>query len=205
MATLKIRGKAINTVGDLPAEGSKAPDFILTRSDLKDITLDDLKGKIVILNIFPSVDTPVCSASVRRFNQEVDKLDNTLVLSVSLDLPFAHSRFCEAEGIENVISTSELRNREFGDNYGVRIKEGALKGLLARSVFVLSDDGKVVYAKLVEELSNEPDYDEVIRIVRNHVQQKEQEALNVCTSAQTPEMARMGEGDGPCDDGRAGV
>ncbi|MBU0994058.1 MAG: thiol peroxidase [Proteobacteria bacterium] len=204
MATFKLRGNTVNTNGPLPEVGHNAPDFILTKTDMKDVTLADFKGHTVILNVFPSVDTPVCSASVRRFNQEVTKLDGVKVLSVSLDLPFAHNRFCEAEGIKNVISTSELRNRDFGNSYGLRIAEGALKGLLARAVIVLGESSKVVYAKLVEDLSNEPDYESIIGVVQDHLT-KQASGLNVCTSASTPEHARIGNPDDPCDDGRAGA
>ena len=169
MATFKLKGNPVNTNGSLPGIGQTAPDFILTKSDLKDLSLSDLKGKTIILNIFPSVDTPVCSASVRRFNKEATDLPGVVILGVSLDLPFAHSRFCEAEGIKNVISLSELRNRDFGDAYGLRINEGALKGLLARAVIIIDKESRIVYAKLVEELSNEPDYEEVLQIVKNHL------------------------------------
>jgi thiol peroxidase len=169
MATFKLKGTTVNTNGSLPEIGRLAPEFILTKTDLKDLTLSDLKGQTVILNIFPSVDTPVCSASVRRFNTEVTSLPGVTVLSVSLDLPFAHSRFCEAEGIKNVISLSELRSRNFGDTYGLRIAEGPLKGLLARAVIIIDKESRIVYAKLVEELSNEPDYESVIKAVKDHL------------------------------------
>lgn len=203
MATFKMKGNIVNTVGPLPEPGMPAPDFTLTKTDLKDLTLADLKGKTLILNVFPSIDTPVCSASVRRFNKEATALENVLVLGVSLDLPFAHSRFCEAEGIKNVISTSELRNRDFGDRYGLRIAEGALKGLLARAVIIIDEKSRIVYANLVEDLSSEPDYESVIRVVKDHLVTKEQ-ALDRCTVSSTPEHARIANDDEPCDDGRAG-
>jgi thiol peroxidase len=124
MAKITLGGNPINTIGDLPAVGEKAPDFLLTKTDLSDIVLKDVAGKKVVFNIFPSVDTPVCSASVRRFNTEISNFPNAVVLSVSLDLPFAHSRFCETEGLKDVIPLSELRTREFGDQYGVRMVDG---------------------------------------------------------------------------------
>ena len=162
MAKITLKGNPINTCGKLPEIGSKAPDFVLTKSDLSDVRPTDLIGKNVILSIFPSIDTGVCAASVRRFNQEATKLNNTIVLAVSLDLPFAHSRFCSAEGIANVITASELRNRDFGDNYGVRIVDGPLAGLLARAIVAIDTYGKVVYTQMVPEIAQEPDYDAVL-------------------------------------------
>lgn len=167
MAKITLKGNPINTCGKLPEIGSKAPNFVLTKSDLSDVQPADLIGKNVILNIFPSIDTGVCAASVRRFNQEVTKLNNTIVLCVSLDLPFAHTRFCSAEGIANVITASELRNRDFGDNYGVRIVDGPLAGLLARAVVVIDTYGKIVYSQLVPEIAQEPDYDAVLLFLRS--------------------------------------
>ncbi|WP_300668486.1 thiol peroxidase [Desulfoluna sp.] len=162
MAEIMIGGSPANTSGNLPNIGSKGPGFTLTKTDLSDISLPDLAGKRVVLNIFPSIDTPVCSASVRRFNREAAALTNTRVLSVSADLPFAHKRFCETEGIEGVIAVSELRTRGFGDAYGVRIAEGPLEGLLARAVVVLDEEGTVIYSSFAKDLKEEPPYDEIL-------------------------------------------
>ncbi|PIE33537.1 lipid hydroperoxide peroxidase [candidate division KSB3 bacterium] len=158
MAEITLKGNPIHTSGDLPAIGSHAPDFTLTRADLGDVSLNDYAGKSIVLNIFPSIDTSVCAASVRKFNEEVQKLENTVVLCASLDLPFAHERFCGAEDLNDVIPVTELREREFGEAYGVRIIDGPLKGLLARAVVVIDADGKVVYTELVPEIAQEPDY-----------------------------------------------
>ncbi|VFQ45674.1 thiol peroxidase [Desulfoluna butyratoxydans] len=162
MAVIMIGGTPANTTGNLPDVGSKAPGFTLTKTDLTDVSLPDLAGKRIVLNIFPSIDTPVCSASVRRFNQEAASLANTQVLSVSADLPFAHKRFCETEGIDGVTPVSELRTRGFGDAYGVRIAEGPLQGLLARAVVVLDEEGTVIYSSFSKDLKEEPPYDEIL-------------------------------------------
>jgi thiol peroxidase len=158
MAQFKLKGNPFHTVGDLPAMGKKAPDFTLVKTDLSTTGLGDYAGKRVVLNIFPSIDTDVCAASVRRFNQEAGKLQNTVVLCVSMDLPFAHKRFCGAEGLDNVVSASDFRDGNFGKAYGVRIADGPLVGLLARSVVIVGTDGKVVYTQLVPETAEEPDY-----------------------------------------------
>ena len=158
MAKITLQGNPIHTCGELPAVGSDAPSFVLTKTDLSDVSLQDFAGKKVVLNIFPSIDTSVCAASVRKFNEEVQKLENTVVLCASLDLPFAHGRFCGAEGLEDVIPVSELRERAFGEAYGVRIIDGALKGLLSRAVVVIDENGKVVYTEQVPEIAQEPDY-----------------------------------------------
>ena len=159
MAQITLEGNALNTNGDLPAVGSAAPDFVLTTTELADVSLQDYAGKKIILNIFPSIDTPVCANSVRKFNEEVSKQDNTVCLCASLDLPFAHGRFCGAEGLDNVISVTELRERGFGEAYGVRIVDGVLKGLLARAVVIIDEQGKVKYSQLVGEVTAEPDYE----------------------------------------------
>lgn len=163
MAKITLKGNPINTCDDLPAVGSKAADFSLTKIDLSDVSLKDFSGKTVVLNIFPSIDTPVCAASVRYFNQEVAKRDNTVVLCVSLDLPFAHKRFCGAEGLEDVVSVSEIRSRAFGEFYGVRIVDGPMAGLFARAVVIIDGAGIVTYSQLVPEIVEEPNYDEVIK------------------------------------------
>lgn len=162
MAEIMLKGNPIHTAGDIPETGSQAPDFALTKTDLSDVKLSDLKGKRVILNIFPSIDTDVCATSVRKFNEAVSQLDNTEVLCASLDLPFAHNRFCGAEGIERVSSVSELRNRDFGNDYGVRIIDGPLAGLLSRAVIVIDENGKIVYSEQVPEIAQEPDYQSAI-------------------------------------------
>jgi thioredoxin-dependent peroxiredoxin len=158
MASIKFKGNPINTAGTLPAVGSKAPDFKLTKTDLSDVSLKDFAGKKVVLNIFPSIDTGVCATSVRKFNQEAAKLSNAVVVGVSRDLPFAHKRFCGAEGIDKVVTTSDLRDGSFGKSYGVTMVEGPLAGLLSRSVVVLDESGKVVYTEQVPEITQEPDY-----------------------------------------------
>jgi len=165
MAKITLQGNPINTSGDLPKNSSAAPDFTLIKTDLSEIKLSDLKGKKVILNIFPSIDTPVCATSVRKFNEAASKIENTVILCISKDLPFAHSRFCGAEGIEKVHSVSDFRTGQFGEKYGVTIIDGPLTGLLARSVIVLNEGGQVVYSELVNETASEPNYDEAIKAV----------------------------------------
>ncbi|MGV1098344.1 thiol peroxidase [Thiovibrio sp. JS02] len=166
MAKITLQGNPAKTIGALPKVGAKAPDFILTKTDLGDVSLKDYAGKRLILNIFPSIDTPVCATSVRRFNAEINKIANAVCLCASLDLPFAHARFCGAEGLENVISVSELRDRTFGDAYGVRIMDGPLKGLLARAVVIIDEKGKVLHSQLVPEISQEPDYEAALAVVK---------------------------------------
>ncbi|WP_339136506.1 MAG: thiol peroxidase [Candidatus Electrothrix sp. GW3-4] len=158
MAQVTFQGTPVNTTGELPAVGQAAPDFSLTKTDLNDVSLGDYKGKKLVLNIFPSVDTPVCAASVRRFNDEAGKLENTEILCISRDLPFALDRFCGAEGLESVTSASELRSDAFGKDYGVRITDSALAGLFARAIVVIDEAGKVIYTQLVPEIAEEPDY-----------------------------------------------
>ncbi|GAB0057183.1 Thiol peroxidase [Candidatus Magnetaquicoccaceae bacterium FCR-1] len=162
MAQIAFKGNPIHTCGQLPAVGSQAPDFKLTGTDLADVTLATFAGKRVILNIFPSVDTAVCAMSVRRFNAEASNLDNTVVLCVSLDLPFAHKRFCGAEGLSAVHAVSEMRARGFGEAYGVRMVDGPLAGLLARAVVIIDAAGKVVYTQQVPEIVEEPNYEQVL-------------------------------------------
>ncbi|MBF0177084.1 MAG: thiol peroxidase [Magnetococcales bacterium] len=165
MAKITLKGNPINTCGNLPAVGSKAPDFVLTKTDLSDVSLKDFHGKTLVLNIFPSIDTAVCATSVRRFNADVDKMPNAVVLCVSLDLPFAHGRFCGAEGLQKVVPATELRQRGFGEAYGVRIVDGPLAGLLARAVVVVDPQGKVKYAQQVPEIVQEPDYEAAIKAI----------------------------------------
>jgi thioredoxin-dependent peroxiredoxin len=159
MATITLNGDALQTVGDLPAVGTKAPGFTLVKTDLSEVNLSDLSGKKVILNIFPSLDTDVCAASVRRFNEEASGMDNTVVLCISADLPFAQGRFCGAEGLDNVVPASTFRAPGFGDDYGVTITTGPLTGLLSRAVVVIDGDGQVVYTEQVPEIVQEPDYE----------------------------------------------
>ena len=158
MATTAFKGNPVTTVGELPTPGSVAPDLDLVGSDLSEITTDSLRGRRVVLNIFPSMDTGVCAASVRKFNELASDLEGTTVVCVSADLPFAAKRFCEAEGIENVVTGSSFRS-SFGANYGVTMNDGPLAGLLARSVVVVDADGKVLHTQLVDEITTEPDYD----------------------------------------------
>jgi thioredoxin-dependent peroxiredoxin len=157
MAQITLRGNPINTVGELPAVGSPAPDFTLTGSDLGPVSGEQFRGKPVLLNIFPSVDTPVCATSVRTFNERAAASGLT-VLCVSKDLPFAQGRFCGAEGIENVKTASAFRD-SFGEDYGITIADGPMAGLLARAVVVIGADGNVAYSELVPEIATEPNYD----------------------------------------------
>ncbi|MBF0110663.1 MAG: thiol peroxidase [Magnetococcales bacterium] len=165
MASITLKGNPIHTCGNLPAIGVPAPDFCLTKTDLSDVSLKDFAGKKVVLNIFPSIDTPVCAASVRRFNEAASKLANTVVLCVSLDLPFAHSRFCGAEGLERVISVTELRARGFGEVFGVRVVDGPLAGLFSRAIVIIDEKGKVTYTEQVPEITQEPDYAKALAVL----------------------------------------
>ena len=165
MSTIKFHGNPINTSGSLPAKGTKAPDFKLVKSDLSELKLSDLKGKKVVLNIFPSLDTGVCAASVRHFNEDAGKLDNTVVVCVSKDLPFAHGRFCTAEGLKNVVTASDFREGNFGRDYGVNILEGPLAGLHSRAVVILDENSVVTYTEQVPEIVQEPDYEAALKAV----------------------------------------
>jgi thiol peroxidase len=162
MAEITLGGNIINTIGELPAVGSKAVDFKLVKDDLSVATLADFKGKKIVMNIFPSLDTGTCAASVRRFNAEASKLDNTVVLCISRDLPFAQKRFCGAEGLEDVINLSDYRDGQFISDYGVKIIDGPLEGLASRSVVVVDEDGNVTYTQQVAETADEPDYDKAL-------------------------------------------
>jgi thiol peroxidase len=166
MAKITFKGNPINTVGTLPAVGSKAPDFKLTKTDLADVSLKDYAGKKVVLNIFPSIDTGVCATSVRKFNTEAANLPNTVVVGVSKDLPFAHKRFCGAENITGVVTTSDLREGSFGKAYGVTMAEGPLAGLFSRSIVVIDEKGTVKYVEQVPEITQEPDYAKAIAAVK---------------------------------------
>ena len=166
MATITHRGNPIHTEGELPKTGDKAPDFVLTRGDLADVSLKDFAGKKKILNIVPSLDTGICAASARRFNQEAASLGDVVVLTVSDDLPFAQKRFCEAEGIKDVVPLSEMRSRDFGRAYGVRITDGKLAGVLSRAIVVLDQEDRVVYTEQVPEIGQEPNYEKALAAVR---------------------------------------
>lgn len=165
MATITLKGNIVHTAGNLPETGQNAPDFWLVKSDMSELRLSELKGKRVILNIFPSLDTDVCAASVRKFNEKAVGLDNTVVLAISNDLPFAMGRFCSAEGIDRVITLSAFRNPSFGKEYGVEITDGPFAGLLARSVLVLDEQGKVIHSQLVPEIAQEPDYEAALSVL----------------------------------------
>ena len=166
MAEVTFKGNKIKTVGSLPKVGKKAPDFLLTRGDLSDVSLKDFAGKKKILNIVHSLDTGVCAASAKRFENAASSLPDAVVLTISNDLPFAQSRFCQAEGIENVVTLSQMRNRSFGKGYGVEMLDGPLAGLTARSVVVLDTDGTVLYTEQVAEVTNEPNYEAALKAVR---------------------------------------
>ena len=159
MAKITLGGNPAETIGDLPAVGSQAPDFKLVAIDMSEKTMNDFTGRKLILNIFPSVNTGVCSASVRRFNSEATKADNTTVLCISKDLPFAQQQFCAAEGLENVVMLSDFKTGQFGVDYGVTAVGSAFDGLLSRAVVVLDDTGKVNYTEQVPEIGQEPDYE----------------------------------------------
>ena len=166
MAQVTLKGNPIHTNGDLPAVGSKAPDFKLTAGDLKDVTLADYKGKTKILNIVPSLDTPTCATSTRKFNESAGKLPDTVVLVVSADLPFAAKRFCTTEGLQNVVTLSLMRDKAFAKDYGVLLQDGPLAGICARAVVVVDRDDQVGYRQLVPEIGQEPDYDRALAAAR---------------------------------------
>ena len=162
MSTITLGGNPAHTSGELPAVGTDAPAFALVTGDLSTVSNGDLAGKRVILNIFPSIDTGVCAASVRKFNAAASELDNTVVVCVSADLPFAQGRFCGAEGLTDVVTVSSFRSPAFGAAYGVMLTDTKLQGLLARAVVVLDEAGKVVHSELVAEIATEPNYDAAI-------------------------------------------
>jgi thioredoxin-dependent peroxiredoxin len=159
MASVTLGGNPVAVNGNLPKTGESAPDFKLTAKDLADVSLANYAGKRKVLNIVPSLDTPTCATSTRKFNEKASALDNTVVLVIAADLPFAMARFCGAEGLNNVVPLSTFRGRDFHARYGVDIADGPLKGLTARAVVVLGADNKVLYSQLVPEIKNEPDYD----------------------------------------------
>ncbi|STD05853.1 Probable thiol peroxidase [Dermatophilus congolensis] len=162
MAQITLGGSPINSIGSLPTNGTQAPAFTLTAADLSDINLDTFKGRRIVLNIFPSIDTDVCAASVRQFNEKAASLDNTTVLAISMDLPFALKRFCGAEGIDNVASASAFRST-FGQDYGVTLTDGPLAGLLSRAIVVIDTDGTIIHTEQVPEIGQEPNYEATLK------------------------------------------
>lgn len=165
MSKVTLGGNAVEVSGIFPSAGQTAKDFTMVRGDLSEAKLSDYAGKKVILNIFPSLDTAVCATSVRKFNQLAAGRDNTVVLAISKDLPFAQGRFCTTEGIANVVPLSAFRNTAFGEDYGVAIADGPLAGLLARAVIVIGTDGRVLYSQLVPEITTEPDYEAAVSVL----------------------------------------
>lgn len=163
MAQVTLKGMPVQTSGELPAVGAAAPNFTLTKMDLTELSLSELKGKRVVLNIFPSIDTATCAQSVRDFNQRANQVPNSSILCISADLPFAQKRFCGAEGLDQVIPVSDFRNKDFGRKFGVNILDGGLRGLLARAVVVLDENGKVIYHELVSEIGNGPNYEAALK------------------------------------------
>lgn len=162
MATITLKGNECHTNGDLPAVGSPAPAFRLTRGDLSDVDLSDFAGKKKLLNIVPSLDTAVCATSARKFNEKAASYSNTVVFVVSSDLPFAQKRFCEVEGLNNVIPLSMMRSRNFAKDYGVLIEDGPLAGIMARAIVIIDESDKISYIQLVPEIAQEPDYDRAL-------------------------------------------
>ena len=165
MARISSRGEIVETSGELPDVGAAAPDFVLRKADLSEVSLADYAGSRLVLNIFPSIDTPTCAKSVRQFNERAARMKNTRVLCVSADLPFALGRFCGSEGIENVETASVYRAPSFGQDYGVFMDEGRLGGLLARAIVVIDGNGTVIGRELVPEIAQEPDYDAVMALL----------------------------------------
>lgn len=163
MANITLKGHPIHTSGDLPKIGSKAPDFKLVNKDLKDVSLADFKGKKKLLNIVPSLDTPVCALSTKKFNDHAKAHSDTVILVISADLPFAMGRFCGNEHLDNVVPLSLMRGQKFADDYGVLLKDGPLAGITARAVVVLDADNKVVYSEMVPEIAHEPDYEKALK------------------------------------------
>ncbi len=166
MASVTLKGNPLQTSGELPAVGSKAANFSLTAGDLSTKTLQDFAGTKLVLNIFPSIDTGTCAASVRQFNKEAGELENTKVLCISRDLPFAQGRFCGAEGLNNVVNLSDYKTGSFGKDYGLIFTNGPLDALLSRSVIVLDENGTIVYTEQVSETVNEPNYDKALEALK---------------------------------------
>lgn len=166
METIYFNGQPCHTYGTIPAVGEVAPEFELTGADLSPVKLENYKGKQVVLNIFPSLDTAVCARSVRRFNEDASKLEDTVVLCISMDLPFAMARFCTLEGLNDVIPASAFRSPEFSQKYGVQLIDGPLKGLLTRVVLIVGKDGKIIFRDVVEEITHDPDYDAAMKVLQ---------------------------------------
>lgn len=166
METIYFKGQPCHTYGEVPVVGSKAPAFNLAGKDLNEVSSADFKGKKIVLNVFPSLDTPVCAASVRRFNKEASELKDTVVICVSMDLPFAMSRFCTAEGLDNVVVASAFRSPAFAQEYGLQIVDGPLAGLLARCVLIIDEDRRIIYRDLVNEITMEPDYTAALHMLK---------------------------------------
>lgn len=164
--TVTFKGMAVHTNGTMPRKGGMAPEFTAVAGDLSELTLSSLRGRRVVLNIFPSLDTSVCATSVRKFNVKAAQLDNVQVLAVSMDLPFAQGRFCSTEGIERVKPVSLFRSKDFAENYGLMMTDGPLAGLAARAVIVVDEDGRVAYAQLVPEITEEPDYESALAVLK---------------------------------------
>lgn len=164
--TVYIKGAEAHTEGQMVKVGETAPEFTGVQKDLSEMKLSNFKEKKVVLNVFPSLDTPTCAASVRHFNADASALENTVVLCISMDLPFAQSRFCTTEGLENVIPVSLFRDEEFAQGYGLRIADGPLKGLMSRAVIIVDEDGKVIYTELVRNVSEEPNYDAALNALK---------------------------------------
>jgi len=165
MAKITFKGNQVNTCGNLPAKGTAAPDFALVKSDLGTMTLSELKGKKVVLSISPSFDTSICATSVRKFNQLAAEKKNVVVLAITKDLPFAHTRFCTTEGITNVTALSGFRDKDFGKSYGIELIDGPFEGLYARGLVVIDETGKVAYSQLVPEIATEADYDAALAVL----------------------------------------
>lgn len=166
MATITLKGNPINTLGELPKVGEAAPEFLLTKTDLSDVGLGAFAGQKLVLNIFPSLDTPVCATSVRAFNAKASSLGNTTVLCISADLPFAAGRFCSTEGLDKVVPLSTFRSPAFGQAYGLTITNGPLKGILARAVVVVGENGTILHTELVPEIAQEPNYDAALAALK---------------------------------------
>lgn len=165
MASLTFKGTSINTSGNLPVVGQAAPDFSLVTKELSEVSLKDFAGKKVIFNIFPSIDTPVCALQLKKFNEMVSGIENTVLLFSSMDLPFAFGRFCAAENIENAITTSDFRHRSLADAYGVQMTDGPLEGLYGRAVVILDESHNVIYSELVSEVTEEPNYEAAMAVL----------------------------------------
>lgn len=165
MAEITLKGNTIHTSGELPKTGETAKEFTLVASDLTEKKLSDFRGSKVVLNIFPSIDTGICAASARKFNEEINGLENAFVLNISKDLPFALTRFCASEGLENVVNLSDFRG-SFADDYGLKITDGPLKGLASRAVIILDEEGKIIYTEQVPEIAQEPNYDAAMNVIK---------------------------------------